>query len=123
MTRGELKKLGRTDATQWMRTAHESQVLKLAADEFQYGDTLTGLIAEGFEVPPSDDVDYSWGFYKYVKGGTLHTLRKKSIGILPSDNWLRKNGYGGLVQAKRERPDLFSHIPQEKRTSKQHARS
>lgn len=33
-------------------------------------------------------------------------------GILPPDSWLRKNGYSGLVQAKRKHPELFAHIPQ-----------
>jgi len=35
--------------------------------------------------------------------------------ILPCPSWLRKNSYGGLVRAMQLRPELFAHIPQERR--------
>jgi hypothetical protein len=38
----------------------------------------------------------------------------KEHGTLPCGNWLKKNGHSGLVSAMRCRPELFSHIKQEK---------
>jgi len=35
--------------------------------------------------------------------------------ILPCPSWLQKNSYGGLVRAMQLRPELFAHIPQERR--------
>jgi len=35
--------------------------------------------------------------------------------ILPCPSWLRKNSYGGLNAAMRFHPELFAHIPQERR--------
>jgi len=35
--------------------------------------------------------------------------------LLPNSAWLRKNSYGGLDAAMRVRPELFAHIPQERR--------
>jgi hypothetical protein len=34
-------------------------------------------------------------------------------GLLPSQQWLEENGYGGLCEAMNRRPELFSHIKQE----------
>ncbi len=34
-------------------------------------------------------------------------------GILPSDEWLRENGYTELVKSMQENPELFKHLPQE----------
>ena len=42
---------------------------------------------------------------------------KKAPGILPSPQWLKDNGYGGLVEAMREHPEAFAHIEQRGRTS------
>ncbi len=41
---------------------------------------------------------------------------KKAPGILPSPQWLRDNGYGGLVEAMRKHPEAFAHIEQQGRT-------
>jgi len=38
--------------------------------------------------------------------------------LLPNSAWLRKNSYGGLDAAMRVRPELFAHIPQERRVTK-----
>jgi len=35
--------------------------------------------------------------------------------LLPNKAWLQKNSYGGLVRAMQLRPELFAHIPQERR--------
>ncbi len=37
---------------------------------------------------------------------------RKTPGILPSPQWLRDNGYGGLVEAMRKHPEAFAHIEQ-----------
>ena len=37
----------------------------------------------------------------------------KARGILPNDQWLKANGYAGLLNAMKRNPELFSHIRQE----------
>lgn len=34
-------------------------------------------------------------------------IAARNGGVLPSTNWLNRNGYSGLVAAKRKRPELF----------------
>jgi hypothetical protein len=38
-------------------------------------------------------------------------MKRKAVGILPSSGWLQKNGYHGLDQMMRNRPEAFAHIP------------
>lgn len=38
---------------------------------------------------------------------------KKVKGKLPSNAWLIRNGYRGLVECMRKHPDKFAHIEQE----------
>jgi len=38
--------------------------------------------------------------------------------LLPNNAWLQKNSYSGLVRAMQLRPELFAHIPQERRATK-----
>jgi hypothetical protein len=40
-------------------------------------------------------------------------------GVLPVRRWLNKNGYGGLEQAIRHHPELFSHIKRYKRSNEE----
>jgi hypothetical protein len=52
----------------WIITASPMEVIKLAGSEFTYGsDTLSVLRSEGFQVPPSRDPDFSFGFFKAVR--------------------------------------------------------
>ena len=39
-------------------------------------------------------------------------LAEEHGGVLPSRQWLEKNGYNGLRMALRRRPERFAHIPQ-----------
>ena len=36
--------------------------------------------------------------------------KEHAEGILPSDAWLIKNGYGKLVKIMEEYPEMFAHI-------------
>ena len=38
--------------------------------------------------------------------------KRKVSGMLPSPQWLKANGYGGLVRAMQKHPEAFAHIPQ-----------
>lgn len=39
---------------------------------------------------------------------------EKAVGVLPSDKWLKENGYGELVKVIHEHPEKFAHIQQNK---------
>ena len=49
---------------------------------------------------------------KPVVKAKKHSAQRKAPGILPSPQWLKDNGYGGLVEAMRKNPEAFSHIEQ-----------
>ena len=38
----------------------------------------------------------------------------KTKGVLPSNEWLLKNGYQGLIRCMKKHPKKFAHIEQEK---------
>jgi len=64
-------------AKDWYRTAAVRDRLAVAAYDFEYGDVLDDLADEGVAVPASSDVDFSWGFFKQVKGKVFHALREQ----------------------------------------------
>jgi hypothetical protein len=74
----EAKKAGQAAAKQWCRAASQQAQVTLAGWDFKYGMTLDGLIGGGARVPPSADEDYSWGFFKQVKGRVYHALHKST---------------------------------------------
>jgi hypothetical protein len=71
---GEAKKNGQLAAKEWCKTIRLSEQINLAGADLKYGETLDELAADGFAVPPSADRDYSWGFYKKVKGKVTHAM-------------------------------------------------
>lgn len=79
--RGESKHRGREAASEWLRTADPAETVRVAGYDFDYDlDTLTILRSQGFTVPPSSDVDFSWGFWKKVKGHVVHSVYTKRSG-------------------------------------------
>ena len=40
--------------------------------------------------------------------------KKKTKGVLPSKEWLTKNGHKWLVESMEKHPEMFSHIKQNK---------
>ena len=64
---GENKKRGRNAARDWLETADVAQQIRLAGQDFEFGDTLNDLIADGFGVPQSADPHFSLGFFRQVK--------------------------------------------------------
>ncbi len=67
--RGLAKRRGQEAAKVWLATADAAEKVRLAGYDFKYDiDTLDDLRAEGFHLPSSSDVVFSWGFYKRVKG-------------------------------------------------------
>jgi hypothetical protein len=44
----------------------------------------------------------------------VEKLCHENGGVLPPMDWLRKNGYSGVIYATRRCPDLYSHIKREK---------
>ena len=40
--------------------------------------------------------------------------KKEAIGVLPSDAWLKRNGYRELVEAMEKYPEKFKHIKKNK---------
>ena len=71
------KKNGAAAANVWMKQAPLQDVIDLAASQFGYGETLNSLIDDGHNVPQSADPNFSWGFFKKVKGHVHHRLWKK----------------------------------------------
>jgi len=72
-----MKKQGSEAAKNWLTTADAAEVVQLAGYDFDYGiDTLDDLRAQGFGVPSSNDPDFSWGFYKKVKGHVVHKIHR-----------------------------------------------
>ena len=74
-------KRGQKEAMDWLQQATAAQKIAVAGSDFEYGETLADLIAEGCDVPRSTDVDFSWGFFKQVKSHVHHQLtigRKES---------------------------------------------
>lgn len=39
-------------------------------------------------------------------------------GVLPSNKWLIKNEYAGLIECMKKHPEMFAHIQQEKELTK-----
>jgi hypothetical protein len=79
------KKDGQYAAKAWIESASINQQIALAGCDFRYRDTLSELAEDGYEVPTSNDADFSWGFFKTVKGKVhtaLHSAlnrRKKNV--------------------------------------------
>lgn len=48
--------------------------------------------------------------------------KKKTNGVLPSREWLIKNGYRELVKCMDEYPEKFAHIPQNKKPQKEESK-
>ena len=44
--------------------------------------------------------------------------KKKINGMLPSEKWLKENGYSGLVEVMKKHPEKFAHVPQNKNEEK-----
>lgn len=74
--RGESKKRGAKAAREWRKRAKVDEQIALAASQFEYGNTLTDLIADEYDVPESEDVDFSWGFFKQIKGAVHHAIKR-----------------------------------------------
>lgn len=70
------KKAGTSAAIDWIQHADPYEQVRVAACELKYGELLDGLINEGFQVPSSEDRDYSWGFYNRVKHHVTSLVRK-----------------------------------------------
>ena len=51
---------------------------------------------------------------KIERNGRQKRSRKNVKGILPSKEWLIRNGHRGLVKCMKEHPDMFAHIEQNK---------
>lgn len=45
--------------------------------------------------------------------------KKKSKCVLPSEEWLKRNGFGELLKVMKMHPEKFAHIPQEKKPLEQ----
>ena len=75
--RGSQKRAGQAAAREWLGSARVEQVLELAGSRLEYGEVLDDLREEGFDLPRSSDADFSWGFYKKVKGHAHSKLRKR----------------------------------------------
>lgn len=73
--RGSEKYRGREAAKRWCQTASIEQQVRLAGCDLQYGETLDNLIEHGLDVPAASNRDFSWGFYKQVKGRVTHKIR------------------------------------------------
>lgn len=76
--RGEAKRRGQEAAKRWLQQATIEQKVALAGVQLEYGETLDDLIEENFEVPSSADKDFSYGFFKQVKGHVFHALSRRS---------------------------------------------
>lgn len=73
--RGSVKRRGAEAARQWLSSADTGEKVRLAGYDFDYGlDTLDDLQQQGFNVPSSADLVFSWGFYKQVKGYVSHKV-------------------------------------------------
>ncbi len=46
------------------------------------------------------------------KTAVKKTAKHKARGILPSDRWLRANGFEGMADAVKKNPERFAHIEQ-----------
>jgi hypothetical protein len=68
---------GKAAARKWLTDASIQDMIELAGSRFEYGETLDGLIAEGYRVPRSSDRDFSWRFFKQVKGHVFHKMLNK----------------------------------------------
>lgn len=68
------KKEGREHARNWLKETAIDEIVYVAASDLQYRETLNHLIDDGYSVPPSNDADFSWGFFKQVKGYVFNTI-------------------------------------------------
>ena len=71
------KKDGQNAARKWLKDALIQDIVDLAGSQFEYGETLDGLIAHGYRVPRSSDQMFSWGFFKQVKGHVFHKMHTR----------------------------------------------
>ena len=62
--RGDAKKRGERAAMEWYERATIEQRVALAGCDFEYEETLSKLVEDGYDVPKSEDVDFSWGFFR-----------------------------------------------------------
>jgi hypothetical protein len=77
--KAQAKKAGLVAARAWCKTVPREDQLKLAGYGFEYGMTLDNLRSEGLRVPSSRDIDFSWGFFKQVKGRVHHALHQVTL--------------------------------------------
>jgi hypothetical protein len=68
---------GLTAAKAWLDTTSLQQRIRLATWDFRYGDLLRDMPAKGIYVPRSGDRDFSWGFFKQVKGWLYSAAYKR----------------------------------------------
>lgn len=71
---GAAKKHGQAEARRWLTDAPVAAIIAVAGCEMEYGETLDDLRREGFDVPASSDCDYSWGFFKQIRGYAHHKM-------------------------------------------------
>lgn len=74
------KREGINVAREWCRTASLLSQITIAGCGLEYGETLDTLIEEGYDVPSSSDRNFSWGFYKHVKGKVHDALYRMKHG-------------------------------------------
>lgn len=75
MNDGNRKRLGMDAAKAWTKKANVSEIVKLAAYDFDYKlDTLDLLIEQGFDLPKSSDYVFSYGFWKQTKSHVTHKI-------------------------------------------------
>lgn len=77
--KGDMKRTGQFAAKRWCRSALPKAQIALAGWRFEYGMTLNDLVSEGADVPPSGNRDYSWGFFKQVKGRIYHAACRSRV--------------------------------------------
>ena len=76
--RGQAKKRGQQAAKTWIKANRLQCQIDVAGSGFEYGVVLDDLRGKGLSVPASQDADFSWGFFKQVKGYVHHKLRQRS---------------------------------------------
>jgi len=87
---GAAKWRGMQSARHWLESASIEEQIRVAGYRFSYGETLNDLRFDGLNVPQSEDRNFSWGFWKSVKGRVHHTLYRDRF--RPNDNQSRGTG-------------------------------
>ena len=81
------KKAGQAAAKLWWAAASHEERVQLAGCGFEYGMTLDTLLAKGVRVPASEDIDFSWGFFKQAKSRVYTAIHKSASAGLDSPEW------------------------------------